>query len=339
MLKKKNLKIWAHIGFWCLCLLAFLINRLSAIKLSVPELAQVSILHTVSIPLIFYASYFLTYFVLKNKKNFVYVILFCLTFFFFPEFGKPLVALFFPPLFSSPSHTIFFNFIFLFMVIQTSFWGVLFYLGIDWYQKNEEKKDLERQNLQSELKLLKNQINPHFLFNTLNNIDSMIKKNPDCASQSIVELSEMMRYMIYEANVEKVPLKKELDYIDNYLHLQKLQYGNQELVEYTLTGEPERIEVAPMLFIPFVENAFKHCTNKETRHAIRFEFLCDADKIRFEAMNIADKSQVISKDKTSGIGLDTVKRRLEILYHRRHDLQIQEKNDYFCVSLTLKIND
>jgi len=209
----------------------------------------------------------------------------------------------------------------------------------DWYQKKEEKKDLERQNLQSELKLLKNQINPHFLFNTLNNIDSMIKKNPDCASQSIVELSEMMRYMIYEANVEKVPLKKELDYIENYLHLQKLQYGNQELVEYTLIGDPAQTEVAPMLFIPFVENAFKHCTNKETKHAIRLSFLFNTDKIRFEAMNIADKARVISKDKTSGIGLDTIKRRLEILYPQRHDLQIQEINDYFCVSLTLKIND
>jgi len=213
------------------------------------------------------------------------------------------------------------------------------YLASDWFIKKKQAQELEKKNLQSELAMLKNQINPHFLFNTLNNIDSMVKKNPDCASQSIIELSEMMRYMIYEANVEKVPLKKELDYIDNYLHLQKLQYGNAELVEYTVSGEADQTEVAPMLFIPFIENAFKHCTNKETKHAIRFSFLLDAHQICFEAMNIADKTQTISKDKTSGIGLDTIKRRLEIMYPQRHDLQIQEKNDLFCVSLTLKIND
>ena len=167
----------------------------------------------------------------------------------------------------------------------------------------------------------------------------MIKKNPDCASQSIVELSEMMRYMIYEANVEKVPLKKELDYIDNYLHLQKLQYSNPELINYNVSGESEQIEVAPMLFIPFVENAFKHCTNKETKYAIRISFSFDARQISFEATNIADKTQIISKDKTSGIGLDTIKRRLEILYPQQHILEIQEKNDLFCVSLKIKIND
>jgi len=217
--------------------------------------------------------------------------------------------------------------------------ALILYLASDWFIKQQRTQELEKKNLQSELAMLKNQINPHFLFNTLNNIDSMIKKNPDCASQSIVELSDMMRYMIYEANIEKVPLKKELDYIDNFLHLQKLQYGNQELVEYTLSGEPEQIEVAPMLFIPFVENAFKHCTNKEIKQAIRFSFVFDAREIRFEALNIADKTQAISKDKTSGIGLDTVKRRLEILYPNRHDLEIQEKNDLFCVSLTLKIDD
>jgi len=261
----------------------------------------------------------------KNKNHLLWFLLLHILAFTYPWFiGKHIISL---------------NCLSLVHTFTSSCYAFILYLASDWFIKQKRTQELEKKNLQSELTMLKNQINPHFLFNTLNNIDSMIKKNPDCASQSIVELSEIMRYMIYEANVEKVPLKKELDYIDNYLHLQKLQYGNQELVKYTLTGESEQIEVAPMLFIPFVENAFKHCTNKETRHAIRFSFLFDADKIRFEAMNIADKAQVISKDKTGGIGLDTIKRRLEILYHRRHDLQIQEINDYFCVSLKLKIND
>ena len=225
------------------------------------------------------------------------------------------------------------------MVFRYSCHAIILYLGFDWINKLRRTQELEKKNLQSELSMLKNQINPHFLFNTLNNIDSLIKKNPDYASKSIIELSDIMRYMIYETNVEKVPLKKELEYIDNYLALQKLQYFNDDLVEYTIAGDPKNVEVAPMLFIPFIENAFKHCTNKETKHAIRFSFLLDAEKICFEAMNIADKKHVISKDKSSGIGLDTIKRRLEILYPQRYSLQIQEKNDLFCISLMIKIND
>jgi LytS/YehU family sensor histidine kinase len=280
---------------------------------------------------------------LKDKRNIVYAFLFYLIIFFYPDFKH-----LFDPIFSvwlkdtkfmDEPHTIALNFYCVTSAISSSFYGALFYLGIDWYRKKEQKKELEKKNLQSELAMLKNQINPHFLFNTLNNIDSMIKKNPDCASETIVSLSDMMRYMIYETNVEKVPLRKELDYIDNYLNLQKLQYGNPELVANTVSGEENQAEIAPMLFIPFIENAFKHCTNKETKHAIRLSFLFDAQKICFEATNISDKTQTISKDQTSGIGLDTVKRRLEILYPQRYELRIEEKNDLFCVSLMIKIND
>jgi LytS/YehU family sensor histidine kinase len=215
--------------------------------------------------------------------------------------------------------------------------SVAFFFSNDWFKKQKLAQELEKKNLQSELSMLKNQINPHFLFNTLNNIDSLIKKNPDYASQSIVELSDMMRYMIYETNVKKVPLAKELKYIDDYLALQKLQYFNDDLVEYTVVGNPDNIEIAPMLFIPFIENAFKHCTDKETKHAIRFSFAIDADKIRFDAVKKKKKNHAISKDETSGIGLETVKRRLEILYPNRYSLGIDEKNDLFCVSLEIQM--
>ena len=324
----KNFKIWIPVGIVVGTHLITILQGVVIDRNFSPDEWKIYVFHiligTRYISFIF--SYFLFFFCGKNRKLLLWSLLLL-----------NVLAFTYPWMIGC--NNINFNYYALSTAFQYSCYAFVLYLASDWFIKQKRTQELEKKNLQSELTMLKNQINPHFLFNTLNNIDSMIKKNPDCASQSIVELSEMMRYMIYEANVEKVPLKKELDYIDNYLHLQKLQYGNQELVEYTLTGDPEQTEVAPMLFIPFVENAFKHCTNKETKHAIRFSFLFDADKIRFEATNIADKTQVISKDKTSGIGLDTIKRRLEILYPQRHDLQIQEKNDYFCVSLTLKIND
>ena len=286
-----------------------------------PFIVQVSYINF----FVFFLSYCLIFLYNKNRKHGLWFLLLYVLAFIWPFFiGKSEIV---------------YNLYSLFAVLKTSGFAILLYLGYDWFNKQKQTQELAKKNLQSELSLLKNQINPHFLFNTLNNIDSLIRKNPDHASESIVELSDMMRYMIYETNVEKVPLKKELEYIDNYLALQKLQYFNEDLVEYAITGKPEKIEVAPMLFIPFIENAFKHCTHKETKHAIRFSFTLESDKIGFEAINIADKTQPISKDQSSGIGLDTVKRRLEILYPHRYSLQIQEKNDLFCISLMIKIND
>ncbi|MDR2037778.1 MAG: histidine kinase [Bacteroidales bacterium] len=258
--------------------------------------------------------------------------------FFVPELKSlfaPLIDLFFKNSKVSWPHSVGLNVVFLIATIRTSIWGALFYLGIDWFQKKKQKKDLERQNLQSELKLLKNQINPHFLFNTLNNIDSLITSNPDKASSMLVGLSGMMRYMIYDTNSNISPLSQELQQIRSYIDLQEMQYANHDLVDYSVKGNYENIEVAPMLFIPFIENAFKHCTDKTVKHAIRFSFRMEDNKIYFESVNIANPAQHIEKDSTGGIGLETVKRRLELLYPGRHKLQIDEKNDLFCVSLSV----
>ena len=226
--------------------------------------------------------------------------------------------------------------------IKESLSAVLLYLGFNWIEKNKQTKELEKQNLQSELALLKNQLNPHFLFNTLNNIDRLIKSNPDHASQSLIELSDMMRYMLYESNVNRVPLQKELDYINDYLKLQEIQYANVNLVDYSISGNTDRIEkitVAPMLFIPFIENAFKHCTDKEKEHAIQFSMIIETEHIRFRSINIVDLNHSINKDASSGIGLETVKRRLKILYPNKHSLQIYERNNLFCVELSIEAND
>lgn len=223
-------------------------------------------------------------------------------------------------------------------VLPTSFIGIVLYISYDWYRKYERQKELEKQNLQSELQLLKSQINPHFLFNTLNNIDSLIRSNPEKASNALVQISGMMRYMIYETNAPSVPLKKELDYIENLLHLQQLQYANPQLVDYSVKGNPDDIQVAPMLFVPFIENAFKHCTDKTKKGAIRISFELTGEQISFSISNIADK-QSIHKDETSGIGLNIVKRRLEIIYPEQYNLSIEEKNNLFCVALNLKTHD
>ena len=275
--------------------------------------------------IVFIISYFLTALVIKDKKYIVWFLVLYGTFSLIPLFlGMAKVA-----------HAIFF----LIYAIQYSLYAVFFYLGFNWIEKNKQMKELEKQNLQSELALLKNQINPHFLFNTLNNIDSLIKSNPDHASKSLLELSGIMRYMLYETNADRVSLQKEMDYINDYLKLQKIQYANAQLVDYTVSGNSEGITVAPMLFIPFIENAFKHCTDKEKVHAIRFLMTISKQQIYFEANNIVDPNHSISKDSTSGVGLETVKRRLAILYPNKHSLQISEENNLFCVQLNIKVDD
>jgi len=213
--------------------------------------------------------------------------------------------------------------------------GFFFFLLENWIQAEKRAK----QSLQSELALLKNQVNPHFLFNTLNNIDSLIKRNPDKASATLLKLSDILRYMIYDTNVEKVQLSGEIKHIESYIELQKLQFANEELVSFTIQGNPGNILIAPMLFIPFVENAFKHCTDKSVPNAVRIGFTIHDSHVRFECINLADRTKRINKDKTSGVGLNIVRRRLELIYAGRHTLKIKEENNTFNVTLSVKTDE
>ena len=201
---------------------------------------------------------------------------------------------------------------------------------------NEKKV---KQNLQSELALLKNQINPHFLFNTLNNIDSLIKSNVDKASETLVKLSDILRYMIYETNIDKTLLSNEIKHIESYIDLQKIQFANKELVSLSKQGNFDNTMIAPMLFIPFVENSFKHCNKKNIQHAISINFSIDNKTVNFECINMFDKTQKSTKDIASGIGLNIIKRRLEIIYPGKHFLSIDEDNNTFKVTLSINTNE
>jgi len=213
--------------------------------------------------------------------------------------------------------------------------GFFFFLLENWF----ETQNLARENLQSELALLKNQINPHFLFNTLNNIDSLIKSNTEKASHTLLKLSEILRYMIYDTNTVKVQLADEIRHIESYIDLQKLQVANRDLIRFNVSGNTSNIKVAPMLFIPFVENAFKHCTDKSLAGAIRITFTIRNKQVLFESENIADLTKRISKDESSGVGLNIVRRRLELIYPGRHALNIKEENKTFSVTLSVNTDE
>jgi hypothetical protein len=211
--------------------------------------------------------------------------------------------------------------------------GAIFRILERWFTAEK----IAKEKLRSELAMLKNQVNPHFLFNTLNNIDSLIQSNPGKASETLLKLSDILRYMIYETNTETVPLADEIKYIESYIDLQRIQYPNKELVTFSVTGNPEPVRIAPMLFIPFVENAFKHCSDKNVAQAIKIGFFIENKIVSFSCANVYDKAKKITKDNAHGIGLAIIRRRMDLIYPGRHFLSIKEDLNTFTVALSINI--
>lgn len=219
------------------------------------------------------------------------------------------------------------------------FLGGLFRLAIDGYGNQQQKILLEKQNVKSELSLLKSQINPHFLFNTLNTIHSFVKLDPDKAAHSIIKLSGIMRFILYNSNHDKIPLEKEVNYLRDYITLQQFRLDNPEFVRFTVSGSLDNINIPPMLLIPFLENAFKHGEIKTSLPGIVISLeLNHQGKLVFKVENAISKIE--NQDEiqdVGGIGLENVKRRLHLLYPGKHDLAISEQNTRFTVQLTINL--
>ncbi|MFW5701135.1 MAG: sensor histidine kinase [Cyclobacteriaceae bacterium] len=216
--------------------------------------------------------------------------------------------------------------------------GGLFQFFTDWFKKNRLKLELERKNYESNFALLRSQINPHFLFNTLHNIDTLIYDNQDKASKSLVKLSDIMRYMLKEAKLDFVELDKEINHIESYLSLEKLRLKNEKFLDFTINGDSKGIKIAPMILIPFVENAFKHCVDSSIENGILIKITIENRKLIFVCENQYDKSET-DKDKVHGIGLETVKKRLDLIYTDKHKLSINSEDSVFKVNLELELNE
>ena len=205
------------------------------------------------------------------------------------------------------------------------------------YQAKQLKVELISQNQASELALLRSQINPHFLFNTLNNIYSLVYQKTDSAPEAVMRLSEIMRYMLYDASVEKVLLENEINYLKSFIELQGLRLKNKEFVQFNIQGQYNGLTLSPMLLIPFVENAFKHGIKKGVNPGIIINLTVKDKRITFDVTNFCHKSDQINKDPIGGIGLANIKRRLELLYRGRYKLDIINTEEIFQVKLELKV--
>lgn len=209
----------------------------------------------------------------------------------------------------------------------------------DWVRHLREKKELQTQTMQSELRFLKSQINPHFLFNTLNNLYALTLKKSDKAPEIVIKLSEMMRYMLYECNEKRVPLLKEVNYIQNYLDLEKLRQGKNVDINFKVEGEIFDQRIAPLMFIPFLENSFKHGLNNTISHGfVNILLVIEQQHINFHIENSKAASLPTQTHKRSGgIGLVNVKRRLNIIYPNQHTLEIHDSPNTYGVELEIDL--
>lgn len=226
----------------------------------------------------------------------------------------------------------------------TSFIFILFFslLGgafrsfFQWVRENSLREKQEKEHLKSEMALLRLQINPHFLFNTLHNIDALIIKEPATASLLLIKLSEMLRYMLYESDMNKVLLSKEIEFIENFISLQRQRFRTKDLIDYRKTGDSGLFKISPMLLISFVENAFKHYVPNAKGGGINIKIEVGKEHLNFSCSNSYNVNEV-NKDKSSGIGLNAVKRRLELIYPNHYTLLIKEDHNNFNVNLIIPI--
>lgn len=215
----------------------------------------------------------------------------------------------------------------------------IYYIMLDWIKGQKVKQELKSENLQSELKFLKSQINPHFLFNTLNSLYALTLKKSDLAPEIVLRLSEMMRYMLYECNEKQVPLEKEVNYLINYLELEKLRHGTKFKVELSINGNVKNQKIAPLMFIPFIENCFKHGLNTQISEGyVHIALHALAEEVDVIIENSKGPIMPSSTDKKSGgIGLVNVKRRLELLYPNQYELNISDNPDNYKIELKLNL--
>ncbi len=228
-------------------------------------------------------------------------------------------------------------------VSSYNFFSTLWYLGlmvalklsIDWYEQKRLLQQITVEKLQAELNFLRTQVNPHFLFNVLNSLYALTLKKSDLAPEVVLKLSDMMEYMLYDSDETCVPLAKEISYLQNYIELEKIRDSGQSAISFAVEGHVNGQQIAPLLLLPLVENAFKHGVGRlETDAWLRGIINVDKTSVAFTVENNCGAGQPLSK---GGIGLINLRRRLELLYPDRHSLQIENGKTSFKATLTISL--
>ena len=235
----------------------------------------------------------------------------------------------------------FYSDVFIVQVVSITLFIVLFVgmlrFAVDWFEFEARKKEVENEKLTAELNFLKAQINPHFLFNTLNNLYYLAYTQSPNTTEVIAKLSQMMRYMIYDSNHALVPLAKEIEYMQNYISLEKLRLNDQIPIRFDINGNVDDIRIAPLILITFLENAFKHgVTNNNPNARVNLSIRLTGKECLYTVENSKAPATKGHEGK-SGIGLQNVKRRLELSYPEKYTLSVEDKPDAYIVQLNLTL--
>ena len=205
---------------------------------------------------------------------------------------------------------------------------------INWYNEKKLKDALKEKNHEMEMALIKSKLDPHLLFNTINNIDALIIKDAVEASNYLNKLSDIMRFMLYETMAEKILLSQEIEYIEKYIALQKIRTANEHYVHFSVTGIIGNKMIAPMVFIPFIENAFKHTNNKKLENAITIHIIIINKTIQLVCENKFDSKPAV-RQPDSGLGNELIQKRLQLIYPEKHTLEVNKTNELYTVNLTI----
>lgn len=227
------------------------------------------------------------------------------------------------------------------ITILTLFVSSLYGLALEFIQRDRQEIKLKAANLKNELKLLRRQINPHFLFNAMNNLYAIVQLKPEKAGEFVLKLSDMLRYVTYDCQNDKVSISKEINYLNNYIYFQKWRDQNFQDIQLDIDLSLNSLQIEPMLLIPFIENAFKHSydQNSKRQRWVKISLQNQDNKLVFEVSNNRSLSNTQEEipDEYMGIGIENVQKRLDLLYKNKYQLQIEKDDNSFQIKLTIQL--
>jgi two-component system, LytTR family, sensor histidine kinase AlgZ len=341
----RNRVLLLHLSFWCVHLSFFIYQVISHQR--TPDIDWALVLTVVGVQVIFslIIAYF-HYFVLlprflEDKKLgrylFQFFVAFAIVISVRVTLGRYLLEGF------TGDNGYIYSTRYVIQVVTTNLFIVIFLgmirFAVDWFEFEARQKNVENERLTAELNFLKAQINPHFLFNTLNNLYYLAYTQSPNTTEVIAKLSQMMRYMIYDSNYPLVPLSKEIEYMENYISLERLRLNDQIPIGLTIEGgNPQDFLIAPLIFITFLENAFKHgVINNHPAAWINITIRIDGKECVYTVENSKIPFVKPEAEQKSGIGLQNVKRRLELSYPGKHSLTVVDLKDRYSVQLKIQL--
>ncbi len=341
---QRNRVLLLHISFWCVYL-SFFVYQITSYRKREIDITEVVLHATMNGAFNMIVAY-MNYFIflprfLEKKKIGQFLLEFSIPFAILMVFRVHLQRY----VIDGYTHQVhfFYTTTFIVQAAATSLFIVIFVAMLrfakEWFEFEAKKKEVENEKLQGELNFLKAQINPHFLFNTLNNLYYLAYSQSPNTTEVIAKLSQMMRYMIYDTNHPKVLLSKEIEYMQNYISLERLRLSNQIPIEFTIQGNVQDIRITPLIFITFLENAFKHgVSGNNTEAWVKANIVIQNNTCTYTVENSKHNNLKTDAAGKSGIGLQNVQRRLALSYPERYTLTIQETPERYAVELKLVLS-